>query len=348
MPKQHLTAIIGADARKFNRTMGNVRKSVGRIGKAVAAFGVAAGAGLVKLTTDAVNYGDAIDKAAKRTGLSAEAIQRLSLAANLSGADMESLEKGIKRMSSVILDAENGLTDAQRAMSRLGVSLVDVKGKTPEEQFKQFMNALAGVEDASLRSALAQDVFGRAGTQLLPLLSEGAVGFGELMRRADELGIVLGSDMVASAAAAKDRFTELKEVIKNIGFNAVLGDGEELATVLSELTKAVIQFRDEGGLTAFIENMKSLAEIGEMVSTIYGGISEVLADIGRGIEDFASGITKATDVLGISGVGERALETGTGRFGAVEMTEAEREQLSLLRQMVHNTNTLPMAAAPVT
>jgi hypothetical protein len=345
MPKQHLTAIIGADARKFNRTMGNVRKSVNRIGKAVAGVSIAAGAGLIKLTADAVNFGDAIDKAAKRTGLSAEAMQAFALAADLSGSSMEGLEKGVKRMASVILDAENGLSTAQDAFDGLGISLDDIKGKTPEQQLRTFLSALADVEDMSKRSALAQDVFGRAGTDLLPMLSDGAAGFDQLINRASELGIVLDGDAVAAAAKAKDRFTELSAVVKNIGFSAVLGDGEELATILDMMTQAVVKFRDEGGLQQFIENMKSVAEIGQFVFSVYSKISDILTGLVEKIDLAAQGTAKV--IAGIGGA--FGMELNDRQKSAIfgETGPATEKELALMQELVENTRALRKMDSPV-
>ena len=62
----------------------------------------------------------------------------------------------------------------------LGISVSDLQGISPEQQFQLFANALADVDDASTRAALAQDVFGRAGTELLPLFTQGEQGMAGL------------------------------------------------------------------------------------------------------------------------------------------------------------------------
>ena len=57
---------------------------------------------------------------AKRTGFSTEALSELRFAAEQSGADLGTLEKGVKRMQSTLLDAELGLSTAVDALETAG------------------------------------------------------------------------------------------------------------------------------------------------------------------------------------------------------------------------------------
>ena len=81
-------------------------------------------------------------------------------------------------MASTVFDAGLGLKTATDSLDALGISIASLEGLSPEQQFQAFANALAGVEDASTRAALAQDIFGRSGTELLPLFHPGRAGYG--------------------------------------------------------------------------------------------------------------------------------------------------------------------------
>ena len=78
----------------------------------------------------------------------------------------------------------------------------DLKNLSPEQQFQTLANALAGVENASEKAALAQKVFGKAGTELLPLFAEGEAGMAALREQAQSLGIVMSTEAAAGAAAS--------------------------------------------------------------------------------------------------------------------------------------------------
>ena len=119
--------------------------------------------------------GDEIQKMALRTGFSTEALSELKFAAEQSGASIGDIEKIIKKMQITILDANLGLSTATDAFSLLGISVATSTSSTPSSSSTS-SPALIAVEDSSLRAALAQKVFGRAGTTILPLLAEGEKG----------------------------------------------------------------------------------------------------------------------------------------------------------------------------
>ena len=144
--------------------------------------------------------GDAINKMSLRTGFGTEALSKLRFAAEQSGASLETVELGAKRMASVLLDAELGLKTSLDALELLNLSLADFEGLKPEEQFLKFADALSKVEDDSRRAALAQDIFGRSGTELLPLFRQGEEGLAALSDQAERLGIVYSEDAAQGAA----------------------------------------------------------------------------------------------------------------------------------------------------
>ena len=178
-----------------------------------------------------------MQKMALRTGFTTEALSELKHAAELSGASLGSMENGVKRMQRTILDAENGLSTATDAFEMLGIEMADVEGKTPEEQFTLLSGALADVEDASRRSALAQQVFGRAGTQLLPMLAAGKDGLAAMRQEAHDLGMVFDQEAADSAAKYQDSLTKLSGAFNGIKFAV----GSALVPVLIPLIEKLTQ-----------------------------------------------------------------------------------------------------------
>ena len=221
---------------KFKRGAGN---ALGAVGKAAGVLSVAGGAAILGFGAAAAgsfaDAGDELDKMSARTGFAVESLSELKFAAEQSGSSIETVEKGSKRLSSTILDAQNGLASATDALDALGVSVSDLDGLNPEQQFQVFATALAGVEDASTRAALAQDVFGRAGTELLPLFQQGEEGMAALRDQAVELGAVMSGDAAKSAADFKDAQNELMTALGGV----FISIGQSLLPILSELVRAL-------------------------------------------------------------------------------------------------------------
>ena len=226
-PTAELLVKIGTDTRQLKTGLDRADKQVGgfantikkhhkAIGIAMTAAGAAILAFGVKSVLTFAQMGDEVAKMAKRTGFSTEALSELRHAAQLSGASLAGLEKASRTLSGAILDAGFGLETYVRSFDQLGLSYESLAKLSPEEQFMAVMEALAKVENESTRAALATDLFGRAGTQLLPMLADGAEGLADMRQEAHDLGIVFDLEAAKKAEAFNDAITKLKGAVSGI------------------------------------------------------------------------------------------------------------------------------------
>jgi len=198
------------------------------------------------------DVGDRIGKMAKRTGLSVEAVQSLGHAAERSGTDAETLEKGVRRMSRTVWDAERGLSTANDALGELGLSVADLSGLSPEKQFKAIADALSHVEDASRKSAVAQQIFGRSGTQLIPMLKDGRQGIEDLQQTFEDLGVTLSKEDVKVAEVFTDTLGDLLVQFK---YGAALL-GSALVPAVEDLTESAEKWLKESA--AWVKENRAL------------------------------------------------------------------------------------------
>ena len=83
------------------------------------------------------------------------------------------------------------------------MSLSDLAGKSPEQQFAMIQKGLAGVRDETLRTATAMDIFGKSGGELKTLFADtGALGNAKQT-------IGTQADILARNATAFDRSSDL-------------------------------------------------------------------------------------------------------------------------------------------
>ncbi len=203
-------------------------RSVTAIGRRVMLAGTAALGGAFAAAKTFARMGDVVQKMAKRTGLSAEALSELSFAAEQSGTDLASLENGLRRMQRTIGDALQGLSTAEDALAMLGLSVQQLLRLAPKEQFKLIADRIARIEDPTLKAAAAMEVFGRSGTMLLPLMERGAAGIEALQKQARELGLTISTKDANAAAELTDALNVLWRVVKAGAFAI----GAALATSL--------------------------------------------------------------------------------------------------------------------
>ena len=239
-----LFVTIGAKTDQFEKGLKRVSKQMKGVALGMVAIGAGIALALGKAGKDFAELGDQMQKMALRTGFSTEALSELKFAAEISGASLETLEKGVKRMSAAIVDADNGLLETKRAFDELNLSASRLLELSPEEAFFEIAGAIGDLENATIRAATAQDIFGRAGTQLLPLMAEGAAGIEALRKEARELGIVFDQEAANAAAAFNDALTRLKGAVDGIKVTI----GTELAPILTDL------------IDEFTENTKKVTE----------------------------------------------------------------------------------------
>jgi hypothetical protein len=162
--------------------------------------------------------GDSAAKTAKQLGVGVEELQELTFAADRSGASMKDLETGIRRLAVVAVDAAEGTGAGAEAFAALGISATDAEGelKDPLKLFEEVAGSMATMENETQKMALANDVFGRSGAKLLPLLNEGADGIQALRAEARAYGLVMSKEATEASEAFVDTMTNAKGVLTGL------------------------------------------------------------------------------------------------------------------------------------
>ncbi|OHB51765.1 MAG: hypothetical protein A2Y12_01385 [Planctomycetes bacterium GWF2_42_9] len=240
----------------------SVRKwgqSISSFGKQMMGMGTAIVAPLVSAAKYLSTYGDNIAKASKRTGIGVESLSALGFAAEQSGSNLEGVEKGVRKMQQSILDANMGLKATTEIFGMLGLSADSFKGLKPEEQFKLIADKLSQIQDPSTRAAIAMKIFGRAGTQLLPMMEKGAAGINELMEEAKRLGLVMSSEDALAAEELNDALNRMWRTIKMSFANI----GAAVAPIITDLSNKIAVL--SGKISNWIKENRGLFRLALMV-----------------------------------------------------------------------------------
>lgn len=283
---------IGADPKRLFAALGTINKRIGALGTSMMSIGgrlMAAGTAITAPIAGAAaafsEVGDAVQKMAARTGLSTEAVSALGFAAGQSGTDIGTLEKGVRTMQKTLDLAANGGKAASEAFERLGVDVDALRQMSPEDQFMALSDALAQVADPGERAALAMQVFGRAGTAMLPMLSDGAGGVRALMKQAEELGIVMSQETADSAARLNDSIGELTTVLKAITVTV----GAAVAPAFSGLASAIAVAG--GQLSKYISENQVFVRQAMGVGAAVVGVGAALTGAGFALKLVSTGVS---------------------------------------------------------
>ena len=225
--KDELTKAVQQTMRKTGESIQSAGK---QLAKAGAIFGAAGGGILAPIIASVKHFadaGDGLDKMAARTGVAASSLAELGFAAEQSGSSLESIEKAMFGLSRSMFQAREGSSAVSAALDEIGLSYRDLQGLAPEQQLERISDAIAEVKDESLRGAVAQQLFGRAGRELLPMFGEGRRGqLSELRQEARDLGLVPTQEEIEKAAMMTDAINRLKRVSQAAFFSigAALAD----------------------------------------------------------------------------------------------------------------------------
>ncbi|MDV7396821.1 hypothetical protein RZS08_35815, partial [Arthrospira platensis SPKY1] len=91
--------------------------------------------------------------------------------------------------------------------------------------------------------AIAQELFGRSGAKLIPLLNSGADGLEALRQEAEELGLVIGGDAARAAEQFNDSLTRIDAVRRGL-FNGI---AQQLLPTLNALTDTLLESARSSG-----------------------------------------------------------------------------------------------------
>ena len=228
---------VKKDAQSLGTSATQIGKSFQKAGLIMSAAGGAILGTLGAMMKKTAAAGDAIWDMSQRTGVSTRILSSYKLAADQAGSSLEGLATGFRGLSSRMMDAKNGLAESKRAFDSLGVTVTDSTGalRPMNDVLLEVADKFSSMEDGATKAALAQDIFGRSGMELIPMLNAGRKGLEESARQAERLGMVFDEKAARASDAFNDSLTALKGSFAGIIKEATIG----LMPTITKLTETV-------------------------------------------------------------------------------------------------------------
>ncbi len=160
-------------ATKGIQTLSGAISSIPGFGGVAASLAAFAGLGAFKaLIGDTISAAAAMDDLAEKTGASVENLSGLARVAKISGIDLGTVETGLIRLSKALAGADEESKGAGHALAAIGLEAEKLREQDPAQSLKEVADALSEYADGAGKTALALDLFGKSGAQLLPLLKD--------------------------------------------------------------------------------------------------------------------------------------------------------------------------------
>ena len=266
--KKSAEAMQGSIARMqqhMEESLKGVKQSL-EVFKGLAELGGATllGEKLLELGRSAAEYGDQIERASRMTGVNTDALQKLSFAAGQSDISFDQLRLGLTRLSRSMAEAQQGNKAVAAAFQSVGIGATQLKNLKVDEVLARVSDRFSQTQDGAAKTALAMQLFGRAGAELIPLLDQGSQKLDALGDRAQQLGLVLDEDTIRKSAA-------LNEELKTLGAQTHMAT-IQMGLAFMPALQAVAQAMEDG------------LKPGGLLSDTFKGLGVALKDLVIGLE----------------------------------------------------------------
>jgi SLT domain-containing protein len=231
----------------------------GKASQAMLALGAAAIGGVAVFGKQAIDAADNINDLSQRTGVGVEALSKFGAAAEDSGSSLEEIGKAMGRLARGIADSSSATSEA---LQSIGVSTVDSTGKLRgvDAVMLDIADKFSKLPEGAEKTALAMEIFGKAGANLIPMLNGGSAAI-------SEYSATITTEMAQAADAFNDAINAIMRELAgpfNEAVTAALPYITQLAQQLGEFLPVAIQ-----SLIPVLQGMlQVLAQIGQWFTSL--------------------------------------------------------------------------------
>lgn len=323
-----LRVVLGADTAALDKGLKDSQSALAAFGKSVtvgfAAAAAAAAAAAVAIGSamqSTIDDMDKLSKSSQKLGLPIEQLSSLQYAASLADVSFETLSKSVAKLSKNMVDAAAKPTgDAAKAFTALGVSVKDSEGKlrSSDAVLADVADKFSGLKDGAGKTAVSIALFGRAGSDLIPLLNDGSAGLKNMKEEAEKFGLIIDGKTGKAAEAFNDNLTRLRAAWQGIVAQATA----QVLPSMVAITDAMVETAKNSGvlstaLTGLTAVMKAMVSGGVILGAVFQALAQYISTTSAAISQVVSGqFTAAFETLkgGVAGIGE----TATAAFGTVQ------------------------------
>lgn len=224
--------------------------------------------GFAYMVKKQLEVADSMSKMAQSAGVSVETLSGLGYAADLAGVSSETLGKSFGKLAKNLSDANKGTGDAVDAFAALGINIKDGNGqlKSTDAVMLEVADKFASFADGTNKTALAMQIFGKQGMELIPMLNLGADGLRKMQKEAGDLGQVLSTETAQAAEEFNDTLRKIQ--LTQTGFVNKIS-----AELLPTLQTIASEFLD------IAKNSDSAQVIAKAITVVFQTLAVVGADV---------------------------------------------------------------------
>jgi hypothetical protein len=319
--------VMTGDFSKLGNLFSALPGPIGVVGQAV-------GNTLGKMLQDTIDTAEGFRKLNERTGASVEFLSGFTEAAD----DMFIKSETVSASLSIFAKKLGGVEDA---MDGSGISAgafskklqeIGVNSDNVEEALLTVADRFAAMKDGTEKSALAVQLFGKQGLELIPILNKGRAGINEMSAAAKEMGLVMTGETIEAVKEMKRNQDELNDTVEGFARRLAMGVIPELNKFSKALLKSGDSIDDFSGNKLFeaisasqktAAGIRDAARASEDFYDAMGKAAKKVPEVAKQVSDAGTSFeTFYADMLSAKGA---IVSFGGAMSGAVPPTQAMKD-----------------------
>lgn len=297
-----LESDLGKAQRVFDKNARDFERTAKNIAKVTAGVAAAITVGFAAMVKSSIDAADQLMDVSESSGIAVEQLSALKLATDIEGVSIEQLSGSLNKFNKSVVSAAEGVGTGKEAFDALGISVTNTDGtlKNNYDLIEEVAEALSQLQDGAEKTALAQDLFGKSGVKLLPILNGGRQGLQDFSKEAERMGLIISGKTAEDAGKFNDSLGRLQ--LSFVGLSNVVAG--EVADDLASLTDTLADPKTQAGITSLASGIVLIIEkltqgaaalasfasaTGEFFAKYYGGVDvSNVKDLKKEIEDVRS------------------------------------------------------------
>ena len=296
---------MGNSMQGLQGKLKNVGLSLRGVNRGFAALGLAvSGGAFAGMVKGAIDSADSFGKMSDQTGIAANKLQAYVNAGKLAGVEQATIDKGLRRLAQSMREANQGVATYSDSYEALGISVTKSDGslKASETVLGEIADRFREMPDGATKAAIAMEIFGRSGANLINLLNGGKVAL-------EEFNYETSQNFAQNAEFFNDQIAVL--AIRFDGFRKQLADA--LLPTLNNL------------IAVFSDLFKSENDWQALFKVIEGGLKVISATVFSLIAAFRFLSRTITDIFRILGKASKFDFSGAGDIAKAGLSDTQNQ-----------------------
>ena len=186
----------------------------------------------------AISRGEELARVSERMHVAVESLSQLQYAAQATHVPFEALSTAFDTMEKNLGMATDGTGRAKKAIEALHLDAKKLLDLPFDQQLSIIADRFEKTVPPAKQTQIAMQLFGDAGTQLLPILQRGSEGIKQLRDESDRLGYTLTAEGAEKLKDAEEGMNRMKASTTALSTELTIALAPAISTVAGWLTKA--------------------------------------------------------------------------------------------------------------